>query len=253
MTPTSTVCPSTASEIVSDLSKVTDDAFTHFQGLQTFKPLPTDIFIGSWMKSGTTLLQNLTYKLFSYSGNNPTDPTGEDFNDISEVVPFVDFEEAKVPPHRYQPRVWKTHSAVSPFLKPGFETCRYIYCVRDGRKVAPSFMDFVLDWILPYKVHDKQLRIDTYHLWFKEWFLGIQDPEKAKRPASCSEWFQHLSGWLNHAKQNPSNVYVFVYDEAIRDLSTAVRQLANFIGIEVDDDIVQRVVQACSKEKNGRR
>ncbi len=176
-----------------------DECVSLFTGLKTFEPQSDDVVIASFMKSGTTLAQQMLYQIMVATGRVPSDPLGNDFEDISMVVPFIE-----MPPnfgvyksiHPYSPRVWHSHYAVDDFA--AFpKTTRYLYCVRNGMNVAPSMIDFTLDWILGKPVEGEELRRAFYPRWFLSKFLGIEpngDGSYTENDYVSGTWFAHVKG-----------------------------------------------------------
>ena len=102
----------------------------------SFQPRPTDVFIATFAKSGTTLLQQIVHGL--RTGGDM------DFEDISEVVPWiemaVDTGIDATAAQRAEPRAFKTHLDWGALPKGG----RAIWVVRDPESVAGSLNPAVL-------------------------------------------------------------------------------------------------------------
>lgn len=217
--------------------------------LSDFPALPTDILINSFMKSGTTLTQNLVYQLLCATGNIPDDPSGTNFRDISTVVPFADARHATgvlLPVHTGAIRAWKSHASVESAAVT-LQAGRIIYCVRNGLDVARSFLDFTLEWVLGKQTRDeKTLRAIYFHFFMRD-FLGLcrtESGEYVRDGNHIGEWFAHVKGWTNVKHQN---VLFFIYEHAISDLEALVRQVARFLEIQVADDQVQLVASRCDR------
>lgn len=222
----------------------------HLTGLQDFQPRVGDIFIVTAKKSGTTLLQQILYQLLVSTGRVATDPNGDAFEDISEVVPHVDlrhFTGLDKSIHEYSPRVWKSHceSIQLPF---GPEAgVRVIYCFREGMEVIRSYADFTVDWLAgEADVNDEEVRCEVYRELFMRCYLGLEEGTNGtrRRVEPCHNWFEHVAGWL----ESPHEVLYVHYDDLVHDLPGWTRRLAQFAGLhDVGDHDVEYVVRRCDR------
>lgn len=223
----------------------------HQIGLRDYLPSASDVFIVSGMKSGTTLMQQMVYQLLVITGHVRSDPTGEAFDDISQVIPHVDIRHSTglhASIHDYTPRVWKSH-CVPAMLPFGPEVgVRFIYCFREGREVIRSYTDFAVDWLAETPVHGEGLRREVYWEIFLRCFLGLQEVEGEedvfRRVEPLHDWFGNVKAWL----EAPYKVLYVHYDDLIKDVSGWVRRVARFIGVEgVGEREVEYVVQRCDR------
>ncbi len=106
--------------------------------LLDFKERPNDIFISTYMKSGTTWLQMILYQLTS-SGDI-------DFEHIYDVSPWIDksFEDGEVIRVLQSQRFFKTHIDYNLFPKKF--NAKIICVIRDGMDVAVSQYHQLLDY-----------------------------------------------------------------------------------------------------------
>lgn len=232
-------------EYINEVNKVNAQC----TGVESLKPNASDIFITTFAKSGTTLLQQLVYQLKVITGNVPTDPTGTDFEDISQVIPMV-----SVAPltgvyesiHPYTPRAWKVHSSERCFPYDR-SIGKWINCVRNGLQVAPSYLDFTLDWAMKERVAD-ELRPGVFYHSLMAHFLGLErqkDGTYKRNGNALGRWFEHVRDWLYSDREN---ILYLVYEEIIADVEGTVRRVAKFLEIEVDDEQVREVARRCDRE-----
>lgn len=239
-------------DLVQHLSDQVVTARAKYRTLHEFEPVESDVFIVSWMKSGTTLMQNIIYQLMVCTKRVVTDPNGNNYRDISMVIPYIELSPLcgiYQSVHPYHPAVWKTHSNVAGFSRACFEKCRYIYLIRDGKHVARSFLDFIHDWFT--HIHcEESLREEYYRRYFISYFLGCKrDDETGEWKVMVDkrgEWFSHVKGWLE--KDFP-NMLVVLYEDLVADLEESIRTVAAYLEIVVDDDIVRHVMDACDHKK----
>lgn len=215
-----------------ELSKI----LSKYRSPRDFDPIPTDVFIVSWMKSGTTLMQNLTYQLTVSLGKVKTDVNGDKFRDISAVVPFIEMSPVcgvYKSIHSYSPSLWKSHAPIDEFMHHANyrQNCKFLYCVRNGLSVARSFLDFIYGWII--KNDRAGIEQSLYEYYFEHFFLHE------------SHWFEHVKQWLVHSggiypssppsgeKQQLSNVYVIVYEDFCKDVKQGTIDVGKFLGEDI--------------------
>jgi len=185
-----------------------------------FVSRPSDIFVASYPRSGTTWLQMIVYQLFS-GGDR-------EFIHISQVVPF--FERLGIQPgHDVDPvaltsrRLFKTHLRYDELPK---GDRKYIYVARNGEDVAVSYFNFYRS-----------------HLGFRGTFDDFFPLFMAGR-VQYGSWFDHVASWRRH--KNAPNVLFLDYEELVADPAAAIRQVAEFCEIEIDPEKFPRILEACS-------
>lgn len=234
---------------VDDLIAAGERVIAPYLSPAQFAPLPTDIFIVSWMKSGTTLTQNLFYQLMVLTGRVPTDPTGYNYRDISTVVPFIEMSYlcgVHHSVHPYTPCAWKSHSTAAEFSKDAYKPCKILYLIREGKTVARSFIDFVSDWIVNEPCV-KHLHEPYYHHYFNAMFLNHRRDKTNNTWVKQEEpgwWFTHVRDWLK--SPNP-NVLFLIYEDMVKDLPNTIRILASIVGVNVTDEIIAQVIARCDR------
>lgn len=185
-----------------------------------FVPRPSDIFIVTYPRSGTTWMQMILYQLTT---------SGEmDFEHISQKCPFfeVNFRSQGNFNQFSSPRLFKTH--LSSIWFPRRSPCRYIHVIRDGRDVAVSSFNF-------RKSHFGFK--DDFSVFFKKHFMKKNNPE-------ILSWFQHTSGWLNRQKDH--NVLYLSYEDLKTDLKGCLYKIADFCGLEIDPARLPDILHRCS-------
>lgn len=181
-----------------------------------FVPRPDDIFIASYPRSGTTLMQMMLYQLSTDGSMN--------FKHISQHIPYferafaygADFEDMP------SPRIFKTHLPYKSMPRQG----RMIYIARDGRDVAVSYYHF-------QRTHN-QYR-GEFPDFFQKFVRGKLHPYS---------WFKHVKGWGKH--RHDSNVLFLHYEDLINDLGGCALKVADFCGFKVDPRRLPQIVEACS-------
>ena len=194
----------------------------HYRRLQlSYHGAVDDLFIVSFPKSGTTLMQMLVHQLMT---------DGEvSFSHIREFSPFleVDMVTARQPGKNPidawpPPRVIKSHLNYSFVPKgPG----RYIYVMRNGLDVCVSFYHQYVrgGWTQPFQ------------FFFSAMMEGAL-------PVGC--WFDHVRSWLLNERN--LNVLYVTYEELRADFHGVAQRVAAFCGLQVPPSEWPRIASHCS-------
>ncbi|XP_063964767.1 sulfotransferase 1C2A-like [Lytechinus pictus] len=127
------------------------------------------------------------------------------------------------------PRMLKSHCH-SPFLPADIGTddpkAKVIYVARNPKDTAVSMYHFC----------NYVPNLPSYESWdvFFEEFLADRAPE--------GSWFENVLPWWR--KRNHPNVLFLKYEDMKKDLPGAVRQIAEFMGISLSDDVIAKIAEA---------
>ncbi|PWA52572.1 P-loop containing nucleoside triphosphate hydrolase [Artemisia annua] len=181
-----------------------------------FQALPTDVFLASHAKSGTTWLKALS----------PHD-----------YVPFIETESFLNNPS-YANGLMATHMSYTSLPKSIINFgCRIVYICRNPKDV------FISSWHFMKKVKDEfSAPMDDA---FESFCSGV-NPN--------GPYWDHVIGYYKASLERPNNVLFLTYEDLIKDTKNEVKKLAKFIGCpftskEEDDRLVQEIVNLCSFEK----
>ncbi|PXF49311.1 Sulfotransferase 4A1 [Gracilariopsis chorda] len=230
--------PQTSSEAESVVTLLLDEIYrceSHFYSRQ--KPADVGVIISSPMKSGTTLAQQMVYQMMAIVGRVESDPKGELFNDISEVVPSLEVRDAtgiQESIHRYEPAFWKSHADASHFK--GWNG-KYMYCVRNPINAVRSLLDFTYDWILDDPPRSLPVLRSVYASFVKKILLADVDAEIAG-------WFAHTKSWL----ESDNDVLYLIFEDVVKDIGGTIRRIARFVGIDISEEQVKVVKEKCSRD-----
>jgi hypothetical protein len=188
-----------------------------------FKPQPNDIVISPYAKCGTTWLQQIAHGLRT-SG-------GMDFDEINCVVPWIevaydvgyDLEAAQVA----NPRLYKSHASWHDIPK----GCRYICSFRHPYDAIISFYRFFEGW------------------FFEPDTIGLEDLTHWRWPrdeVDCQGYWYHLISWWE--QRHNQDVLLLCYEDMKADLAGTVQKVARFMGVELDDSLLEIVVRQASRE-----
>ncbi|KAI7754662.1 hypothetical protein M8C21_026193 [Ambrosia artemisiifolia] len=204
--------------------------------------LPTDIFLASHPKTGTTWLKALSFailnrtKFKTTSGSSPTHP----LLTVSphDCVPFIDCESFLTNPS-YANGLLATHIPYTSLPKSIINTdCRIVYICRDPKDVLISSWHFLNklndDVSTPIKL------VDAFEVFSRGMSPG-------------GSYWDHVIGYYKASLERPSKVLLLKYEELKKDPEKEVKKLAKFLGKpfteeEEFDGSVQKIIELCSFE-----
>lgn len=197
------------------------------RGRMELEVRPTDVFVSSYPRSGTTLTQWILYLLTHEEQPDPThltkvSPWFERSLAIGEVT-AADLE--RFP----SPRVFKSHLPRE-WLPDG---ARYIYVERDGLDVLVSYFHFYQAYL-----GFKGTMEDFYHRF-------------VDGRLQYGSWFDHVAGWRERASD--PNVLIVRYEELLNDRKASIERIVDFLGWERDERWIDRAVIESSFDAMKRR
>lgn len=182
---------------------------------------PTDVFVATYTKSGTTWMQQIVHQLRTRGSM--------DFDDVSVVVPWIEVAlDVGIDPdadQAWEPRAFKTHLSWSQ-LPPGG---RYITVFRDPVTVLPSFYRFFEGW------------------FFEPGSITIEAFARALylEGSRAGRHWHHLVDWW--PRIGDDDVLALSYEDMILVPNDVPAVVADFLGIELDSAAMERVVANCSR------
>ncbi|MCO5267284.1 MAG: sulfotransferase domain-containing protein [Brumimicrobium sp.] len=180
-----------------------------------FQMRDDDIYIVTYMKSGTTWMQVIVYNLLT-EGNM-------DFNHIYDVSPWPSNQAAKgetagninaIP----SPRILKFHDHYKDF-DPSLKN-KIIYVFRDGKDVAVSYFHHNKNYV------NAELTFDEN---FEKYF---------NNPKNKMNYFSFNKDWFDN-KYNLNILYIS-YESLKTDFDNTLKRIADFLNVKLTDDIVKR-------------
>jgi aryl sulfotransferase len=217
-------------------------------GWKDYKPRIDDIVVTTYPKCGTTWTQRIVGMLvFQSDAPFPVQDTSP-WPDFRLPPPGAMHELAESQQHR---RFLKSHVPFDSL--PVYEGVKFIHVARDGRDAAMSFFNHKLNYtddviehmsqitMADPKFGDKAARIEADPaLHFHDWVEGEAD--HMGDPA-CGFWYMENSYWP--ARDEP-NLLLVHYADLKKDLGGEMRRIAQFLEIEVAEDLWPALIEAAS-------
>jgi len=214
-----------------DLSRVIN--FT--RGRLEFSIRPDDVFIVTYPRSGTTLMQLLVHLLVRSGdpahGHDLDLDLDFDFEHISQVAPWFErslavgslevSDLAALP----SPRVFKSHLAQQ-WVPRGART---IHVTRDGRDVAVSYYHF-------YRSHLRYT--GSFDRFFERFLRG---------DVQYRSWFKHTAGW--QARRGDPELLFLRFEDLVHALPACVAAVARFLGVAASFERIAQIAERCSFER----
>ena len=188
--------------------------------LSSWRPRPSDVVISPYSKCGTTCLQQMFHTLRTRGDM--------DFDDISAVVPWL--ETATLlgidlnADQKANPRGYKSHLGYDALPRGSKAIC----CFREPKDAFVSMFHFMEGWF----VEPGTVAItDFARMW-----MG-----RVERGADI--WRHLLSWWAQ--RDNP-DVLLLTYEELAGNREATIRRVAEFIGVELDEDLLALTAERSS-------
>ncbi|KAJ0809062.1 putative Sulfotransferase domain, P-loop containing nucleoside triphosphate hydrolase [Helianthus annuus] len=207
----------------------------------TFKAHPTDIYLATMPKSGTTWLKALVFALVKrheYKNNiKSTHPLL--VSNPHVCLPGITIEIFRNTPFYAEgdsPRLFATHIPY-PLLPQSIldSGCRLVYLCRNPKDVLVSLFHFA------NKLRDKSLGLMTFEEAYQLFSKGVMPN---------GPYWDHVKGYRKVSLEHPENVFFLTYEEMSVDIVDVVKRLANFLGYpftekEEAEGTVNEIVKLC--------
>ncbi|XP_021073907.1 sulfotransferase 1C2-like [Mus pahari] len=205
----------------------------NWRQIQTFKAKPDDLFICTYPKSGTTWIQEIV-DMIEQNG---------DVEKCRQAItqhrpPYIEWarppqssgvDKANEMP---APRILRTHLPTQ-LLPPSFWTnnCKFLYVARNAKDCMVSYYHF-------YRMSQVLPEPGTWDEYFETFING---------KVSWGSWFDHVKGWWE-IRDRYQILFLF-YEDMKRDPKHEIQKVMQFMGKNLDEDVVDKIVQGTSFEK----
>jgi len=153
---------------------------------------------------------------------------------IVDSVPWLESSsvELKLANEMPSPRAFKSHSPYRMMAggPPHTTPAKYIYVVRNPKDIAVSMYHHV-------KGIEMFQYSGTWHHFFQLFISGNVE---------CGLWFDHVLEWWKH--RDAENILFLKYEDMKKDHRGAVKKIAKFIGCDLKEEIVDKIVEQSTFE-----
>ncbi len=172
----------------------------------TYQAQPSDIFIASYPKCGTTWTQYIVWLI--HNNGQPLSPS----KTISEVSPHLEEVGKEVITKLPHPRIIKTHLPYH--LTPYHPEAKYIYVARNPFDCVVSFYHHTRGFIKHYDFAE-----GTFDDFFECFIAGEVD---------FGDYFDNLVPWYHH--KDDENVLFLTYEQMKDNPKKEIINIASFLG-----------------------
>jgi Sulfotransferase domain len=164
--------------------------------------LPSDAFVGSYPRSGSTWLRFMLLEILSGEASG--------FSKTNEMLPDVGKHSTGARVLPAGGRLIKTHESFRPEYK------KAVYLVRDPHDVALS--EFAYQKALG-------LAGDEFNVYLQRFLRGEVNP--------FGSWTNHATTWINAADSGRSEILLVCFEELKRNSVQELSRIAEFLGVPV--------------------
>ncbi|KAG3290776.1 sulfotransferase family 4A member 1 [Ictidomys tridecemlineatus] len=193
--------------------------------IANFPVRPSDVWIVTYPKSGTSLLQEVVYLV-----SQGADPDEIGLMNIDEQLPVLEYPQPglDIIKELTSPRLIKSHLPYR-FLPSDLHNgdSKVIYMARNPKDLVVSY----------YQFH-RSLRTMSYRGTFQEFCRRFMNDK-----LGYGSWFEHVQEFWEHRMD--ANVLFLKYEDMHRDLVTMVEQLARFLGVSCDKAQLESLSEHC--------
>uniref|UniRef100_F1LZI5 Sulfotransferase n=1 Tax=Rattus norvegicus TaxID=10116 RepID=F1LZI5_RAT len=210
-----------------------DPTVNNWSQIQTFKAKPDDLLICTYPKSGTTWIQEIVNMI---EQNGDVEKCQRTI--IQHRHPFIEWAQPPQPSGVDKanampaPRILRTHLPPQ-LLPPSFWTnnCKYLYVARNAKDCMVSYYHF-------YRMCQVLPNPGTWNEYFETFING---------KVSWGSWFDHVKGWWE-IRDRYQILFLF-YEDMKRDPKREIQKVMQFMGKNLDEEVVDKIVLETSFEK----
>ncbi|CAI9776468.1 unnamed protein product [Fraxinus pennsylvanica] len=209
-----------------------------------FVARPTDIFLATFPKCGTTWLKALAFTIvnrnrYDFSDHPLLTKNPQALFPFLEIFSLRDHENEDELEISSSPRLFSIHTPyphLPESVRSWASACRIVYVVRDPKDV------FVSSWYHMKKIRSKELPQLTIEECFKMFCEGVYQ---------FGPYWDHVLGFWNASMQSLDKVLILTYEDLKKNPIDSAKKMAKHLGhpFSVDEEkngIVEETVKLCS-------
>ncbi|XP_062234610.1 sulfotransferase 1C2 [Platichthys flesus] len=203
----------------------------NFDSIQAFRPDPSDIFIATYPKAGTTWTQEIVDLLLhngdaEFCKRAPT-PVRSPFLEIFSPPPIPSGLEllSKMDP----PRIIKTHLPFQ-LVPTGFweSKCKTIYVARNAKDNVVSYFHFD-------KMNLTQPEPGPWDGYVHKFMRG---------ELSWGSWYDHVKGYW--AEREKRNILYLFFEDIKENPRREIERIMRYLDLSVSDEVISQIVELTS-------
>ncbi|XP_060950371.1 sulfotransferase 1C2 [Limanda limanda] len=203
----------------------------NFDSIQAFRPDPSDIFIATYPKAGTTWTQEIVDLLLhngdaEFCKRAPT-PVRSPFLEIFSPPPIPSGLEllSKMDP----PRIIKTHLPFQ-LVPTGFweSKCKTIYVARNAKDNVVSYFHFD-------KMNLTQPEPGPWDGYVNKFIRG---------ELSWGSWYDHVKGYW--AEREKRNILYLFFEDIKENPRREIERIMRYLDLSVSDEVIGQIVELTS-------
>ncbi|XP_038637012.1 sulfotransferase 4A1 isoform X1 [Scyliorhinus canicula] len=193
--------------------------------IANFPVRESDIWIVTYPKSGTSLLQELVYLV-----NQDADPDEIGIMNIDEQLPVLEYP---------QPGLDIIKELTSPRLIKSHLPYRFLPTdLHNGQSKVICMARNPKDLVVSYYQFHRSLRTMSYRGTFQEFCRRFMNDK-----LGYGSWFEHVQEFWVHRMD--SNVLFLLYEDMHKNLAGTVELLVRFLGVSYDKTQMESVIEHC--------